>query len=126
MSDLELEALIERLRQLSLIRLETVVAGAAAEDRPELARAFADDLEDALGRAREGAEALLAAMSRGPSPLSFAGAGSAARCAADPEQREMWSRRLLERAAAARELSRLWSAAAALIPALDEADRHSP
>jgi hypothetical protein len=125
MSDPDREELIERLRQLSLVRLETVVAGAAAEDRAELARAFADDLEDALGRAREGAEALLAALTRGPSPLAFAAAGGTARRSADPDQREMWSRRLLERAAAARELSRLWSAAAALIPALDEADRHS-
>lgn len=117
------EPLIARLRQLSLIEIDAVLAGAPPEERGELARALVDDLEDALGQARERAAELVAQVGRGPAPLAFAAAGSAARLGAAPEQPASWTGQLAARAAAARQLARLWAAAEAVVPRLLAADR---
>jgi hypothetical protein len=116
-----LELLLARLRQLSLIRLDAVIAGVGAADRDALAAALADDLEHALGEAHEHAARILAALGRGPGPLAVA--RSVARRSADPATRQRWRAQLASRARLARDLHRLWAAAAAVLPVLEDADR---
>ena len=117
----DLDGLLVRLRQLSLIRLDAVIAGVSGEDRAEITEALASDLEDALGQAHERAAALLATLGRGPGPLAIA--QTAARRSADPETRLRWRSQLQARARVARDLHRLWSAAEAVLPVLADADR---
>lgn len=117
----DLDPLLRRLRQLSLIRLDAVIEGAGAGDRAALAEALADDLAHALGEAHEHAARMVAALSRGPGPLAVT--RTEARHAADPETRRRWKSQLASRARLARDLHRLWAAAAAVLPVLEDADR---
>jgi hypothetical protein len=117
----DLDRLLARLRQLSLIRLEAVVEGVAVTERAALTEALADDLEHALGEVHEHAASLLAALGRGPGPL--AAVRTPARRSADPSTRERWRAQLAARARLARDLHRLWAAASAVLPVLEDADR---
>lgn len=118
-----LDGLLVRLRQLSLIRVDAVLAGAPPPERAALAEALAGDLEDALGQAHALAAEMVAELGRGPGPLATALARSSARRGAAPEVRERWRARLDRHARTARDLGRLWSAAAAVLPVLEDADR---
>lgn len=120
-TDPGIDGLLARLRQLSLIRLDAVLEGVGGDDRAELTDALADDLEHALGEAHDRAAQIVAALARGPGPLAVA--RTAARRSADPETRERWRSQLAARARLARDLHRLWAAAAAVLPVLEDADR---
>lgn len=115
------EALCTRLRDLSLVDLDALIAG--AREPGALLAAFADDVADALGAVRTRIVALRGSLG-GADPLnvldttvrqraSDAGAAGAGRVQA----------RLGAQAGAARSLARLADLAAHLAPKLFEADR---
>lgn len=118
-----LDELIARLRELSLVRLEAVLAGVPRNERPELASAFANDLADALECARRVAAELIGRLGAGPGPLSFLDAGAEVRRGAGPETEQTWVVALEDRAGVARDLGRIWSAAAKVVPVLAAAER---
>jgi hypothetical protein len=118
------ERLVGRLRQLGLIELDALLFGAGPEERARLIGAHADDLADALGRARERMAELVAAALAGPDPLGLLTAAPDVR--ARSGGREAASRlagRLADRAEAARTLARLDEACAGLVPRLLQLDR---
>lgn len=117
------EALVARLRDLALVDLEVLLVGTERVHRAELLAAYAEDLEDALGAARERAQALSQAVAGGD-PLAFLSAGSSAR-ARDGGERlaETAAAGLTGRAQAGRELARLYELVAHLASRLIEADR---
>ena len=121
MSGAELEPLLARLRQLSLVRVDAVLAGTTGDERQALAAALVSDVEDALGEAHRRAQALVADLARGPGPLATP--LTPARHRADPETRAAWRARLALQAGQARDLQRLYAAAAAVLPVLEEASR---
>jgi hypothetical protein len=114
------ERLLGRLRQLSLVELDSLLAGASGEQRDELLAAHAEDLTDALGHARRRMDELTAQVAAGPDPLAALDAPAARMDA--PGQ--ALAARLGERAAARRDLARLEEAAALLLPRLFEVERH--
>jgi hypothetical protein len=118
------ERLLGRLRQLSLVELDSLLAGAGPR-RGELLAALADDLIDALGQARQRMAELVREVASGPDPLAVLDATPAmrARGGATAEGPGRLAGRLAERAAACRDLARLEEAAALLLPRLFEIDR---
>ncbi|HLU66584.1 MAG TPA: hypothetical protein VKZ63_09930 [Kofleriaceae bacterium] len=118
------ERLLARLRQLGLVELDALLFGAAGPERARLLAAHADDLADALGRARERMAALVQAIAAGPDPLALVSAPREVR-ARDGATRAAGglAARLFDRAEAARTLARLDQACAALLPRLFELER---
>lgn len=118
------EALLTRLRDLSLVDLDALLAGASGERYAELLATYADDLCDALGHARSRCRELLAGFTRGPDPLALLDAPyetrarDGGRAAADRV-----AERLAARAQACRALARIDDLAGQLFPRLVEADR---
>ncbi|MGE0396906.1 MAG: hypothetical protein AB7T06_09330 [Kofleriaceae bacterium] len=115
------EALCTRLRDLALVDLESLVAGARAPQ--ELIAAYADDVADALREARTRITALRAVQS-GPDPLLVLDLparqrGSDTAMAGAERTRQ----KLVENAIAGRSIARLSEMAAQLVPKLFEADR---
>lgn len=115
------EPLCTRLRDLALVDLESLVAGARAPQA--LIGAFADDVADALREARTRIAALKAAQG-GPDPLLVLDL--------QPRQRasdsaaagaERTRQKLVDHALAARSVARLSELAAQLVAKLFEADR---
>lgn len=118
------ERLLGRLRQLSLIDLDSLLAGATGERWAELLAAHADDLIDALGQARQRMSELGRVVAAGPDPLAVLGAAREVRVrGAVGEGGARLAARLAERAAACRDLARLDEAAALLLPRLFELER---
>jgi hypothetical protein len=113
------EALSARLRDLSLVELDALVAHA----KSDLIGAFADDVADALREARTRIAALRAQLG-GADPLNVLEATVRQR-AADTAVKggNHAASRLVGQAEAARSLARLADLAAALVPKLFEADR---
>jgi hypothetical protein len=111
------ERLLGRLRQLSLIDLDSLLAGAGGTRRDQLIAALAEDLIDALGQARRRMGELTAEVAAGPDPLAALDAEPRVRGA------EALAARLGERAAARRDLACLEEAAALLLPRLFELER---
>lgn len=117
------DALTARLRDLSLVELDALVAAYDRERAQQLIAAFADDVADALREARARIATLRGQLA-GPDPLSVvelaprqrasdAGAAGATRT----------HDRLVAQAETARALGRLAALAAALVGKLFEADR---
>lgn len=118
------DRLLGRLRQLSLVELDALVAGAGPERRAELLEAYAGDLADALARARARMGELVATIAKGPDPLALVGAPAATRAKSGAtESSGRLAARLDERAEACRDLARLDEACALLLPRLIEIDR---
>jgi hypothetical protein len=115
------ERLLGRLRQLSLIELDSLLACTSGAQRDELLAAVAADLSDALGQARRRMGELTAEVAAGPDPLAALDAPAARLSGA---QAQALTARLIERAAARRDLARLEEAAALLLPRLFEVERH--
>lgn len=116
--------LLGRLRQLSLIDLEALTFGAAGELRGQLIAAYADDLADALVRARQRMAELVKSIASGPDPLQIASAPAEVRVRGGAgEAASRLSARLGERAEACRQLARLDEACALLLPRLVEIDK---
>ncbi len=118
------DLLLGRLRQLSLIDLEALTFGAAGELRGQLIAAYADDLADALVRARQRTAELVKSIASGPDPLQIASAPAEVRARGGAgEAASRLSGRLGERAEACRQLARLDEACALLLPRLVEVDK---
>jgi hypothetical protein len=116
------EALSLRLRDLSLVDLDALIAG-AGERGPELVTAFVDDVGDALREARSRIAALRTALG-GADPLNVLDATARQRASdAGAAGVERVRSRLHNQADAARALARLADLAAALAPKLFEAER---
>ena len=117
------EELLGRLRDLALVEIDALLAGAEDDHYAELITAYGEDLEDALGCARARMMELLA-VAGGPDPMGLVempaemrardGGGALA---------ERTRGRLRERAAACRALARIDDSVAQLLPRLFEADR---
>jgi hypothetical protein len=118
------DQLLARLRQLSLVELESLLAGATGARHVELLSAHADDLLDALAHARRRMLELGREVTGGPDPLAVLDAPQALRArGAASEGPGRLATRLAERAAACRDLARLDDAAALLLPRLFEIER---
>lgn len=121
------DLLLGRLRQLSLIELDALTFGAAGAPRDELVAAYADDLADALVRARQRMAELVKSIASGPDPLQLASAPPEVRARGGAgEAASRLAARLTDRAEACRQLARLDDACALLLPRLVEVDRKRP
>jgi len=118
------DRLLGRLRQLTLIDLDSLLAGASGASRVELLGAYAGDLIDALRQARARMVELTRAVAAGPDPLAILDATRSVRVrGAAGEGPGRLAARLAERASACRDLARLDEAAALLLPRLFEVER---
>jgi len=117
------DALIMRLRDLALVDIDALLAGADGEAYAELLVIHAEDLEDALRTARTRAAELTRTIT-GVDPLVLLDSGFAVRARdGGRDAADRTARRLAARAAACRALARLDDLAAGLYPRLVEADR---
>ncbi len=117
------DALLMRLRDLALVDLDALLAGAEGDDYAQLLVTHAEDLEDALRAARARAVELHKIIA-GADPLQLLDSGYAVRARdGGREAAERTARRLAARAAACRALARLDDLASGLYPRLVEADR---
>lgn len=117
------DALLMRLRDLALVDLDALLAGAEGEAYAQLLVTHAEDLEDALRAARARAVELQKTIA-GADPLALLDAGFAVRARdGGREAAERTGRRLAARVAACRALARIDDLAAGLYPRLVEADR---
>jgi hypothetical protein len=118
------DLLLGRLRQLSLIDLEALTFGASTQSRGELVAAYADDLADALARARQRMAELVKSIASGPDPLALATAPAEVRARGGAgEAASRLAVRLGERAEACRHLARLDDACSLLLPRLVDIDK---
>lgn len=118
------EPLLSRLRDLSLVDLDALLAGASGDHYAELLNTYAEDLGTALRAARERVHELMAVALGGPDPLILLDVGHDVRARdGGREAAERVSRRLAARAEACRALARIDDLAAHLFPRLLEADR---
>ncbi len=117
-------ALVDRLRELSLVEIDALCAGVPADRRGDVLAVLADDLRDALEAARRRAEELRRRIGGGPDPLAALDAPPKARASGDGAALiERAREAAASRAAACRELSRIDRAAALVIPRLAEVER---
>lgn len=116
------EALLTRMRDLALVDLDALLAGASGDQYAQLLVAHAEDVEDALRAARARMSELARAV--GSDPLTLLDAGYATRAqGGGREAAERVARRLSGRAQSSRALARIDDLAANLVPRLVEADR---
>jgi hypothetical protein len=116
------EALLTRMRDLALVDLDALLAGASGDQYALLLVAHAEDVEDALRAARTRMTELARAV--GSDPLTLLDAGYATRAqGGGREAADRVARRLSARAQSSRALARLDDLAANLVPRLVEADR---
>ena len=112
--------LLERLRELALVELDTLLARLDDDAMRATLAAYVSDLEDALGQARAAIRDGHRDLAAGPDPLALFDQSSERRARgadADPGSR------LAERAAARRDLARLEELVQGVLPRLLEADR---
>jgi hypothetical protein len=118
------EALLARLRDLSLVDLDALLAGASGERYGELLNSHANQLCDALLVARERARVLLGIATHGPDPLILLDAPFATRARdGGREAAGRVTQQLAARAEACRALARIDDQVSHLLPRLLEADR---
>lgn len=118
------EQLVARLRDLTLVDLDVLLAGASPEQVAVLLDAFAEDLADALRAARTRMHALVHEVAAGPDPFGLLDADARLRSRENARAAgERSTRRLTSRAQACRALARLDVLAAQVLPRLLEADR---
>lgn len=118
------EALLTRLRDLSLVDLDALLAGVEGAQYAELLASHADQLCDALSAARKRSLELLEIASKGPDPLNLLDAPYHVRArdgGRDAARRVVT--RLSARSEACRALARLDDLITCLFPRLFEADR---
>jgi len=117
------EQLLTRLRDLSLVDVDALLAGTSGDAYAQLLVTYAEDLEDALRAARTRQSDLAKAIA-GADPMALVDAPFTTRARdGGREGAERASRRLAARAAACRALARIDDLAGALVPRLLEADR---
>jgi hypothetical protein len=118
-----LEALSARLRDLALVELDALCAGADGSDAAAIVGAYADDAADALREARARLSELRRQLA-GPDPLNVLEATSRQRASDAGHAGAVRVRdHLLTQAEAGRAMARLADLAAALVPRLFEAER---
>ncbi len=116
--------LLIRLRDLALVNVDTLLAGASDEQYKRLLASYSADLCDALSAARTRMNHLLSVASKGPDPLSVVDLGPRARAQdAGVEAGERAAKRLSERAHACRALAVFDDLTGQLVPKLLEVDR---
>jgi hypothetical protein len=119
----EEEQLLTRLRDLSLVDLDALLAGTSGDAYAQLLVSYAEDLEDAL-RAARARQTELARVVGGGDPMTLLEAPFHTRAKdGGREAGERLARRLAARSGACRALARIDDLAAALVPRLLEADR---
>ena len=117
------EPLLMRLRDLALVDLDALLAGAEGDHYAALLVGHAEDLEDALRTARARAVDLQKQIAAGD-PMVLLDAGFAMRAKdGGRDAADRSARKLAARAAACRALARLDDLTAGLYPRLVEADR---
>jgi hypothetical protein len=117
------EPLLTRLRDLSLVDLDTLLEGASGADYARLLTSHAEDLEDALRQARTRTQELVKTIA-GPDPLLVVDAPTSTRARdGSREAGERMESRLAARAHACRALARVDDLVGKLAPRLLEADR---
>ena len=118
------EALLTRLRDLSLVDLDALLSGATGERYAELLISHAEELADALMVARARTRELLTVATRGADPLNLLDAPYTTRARdGGREGARRVVQRLAARAEACRALARIDDLVAHLFPHLLEADR---
>lgn len=118
------ELLVARLRDLTLVDLDVLLAGASAEQIAVLLDAHAEDLAHALRAARTRMHALVREVAAGPDPFGLLDADARLRSSENARAAgERSTRRLTSRAQACRALARLDVLAAQVLPRLLETDR---
>lgn len=118
------QALLTRLRDLSLVDLDVLLSGASGERYAELLTSHAEQLAEALTAARERARELLTQATHGADPLNLLDAPYHSRARdGGREAAERVSQRLAVRAEACRALARIDDLVTHLFPHLLEADR---
>ncbi len=118
------EQLMTRLRDLSLVDLDALLAGTAGQHYSDILTTYGDDLQDAVRCARARIKELLAEVAGGPDPLAMAEMAPETR--ARDGGRDLAARvgkRLEARASACRALARLDDLIGPLLERLFEADR---
>jgi len=119
-------ALLTRLRDLSLVDVDALLAGASDSHYVRLLATYAEDLSSAIGAARQRMAVLVGAVADGPEPLAIVDTDPKAR--AQDAGREAGARaieRLRGRADACRQLAMLDDLTAALVAKLLEVDRRT-
>jgi hypothetical protein len=117
------ELLLTRLRDLSLVDIDALLAGTTGDAYQQLLVTYAEDLEDALRGARARQLDLVKVVA-GTDPVSLVDAPYTTRAKdGGREAAERVTKRLAARAAAARALARIDDLVGALVPRLLEADR---
>lgn len=115
--------LVERLRDLALVELDTLLGGLAEEDAHDVLLAYLSDLEDAIVEARRALRDGHAAVGAGGDPLGYLEQGPERRASAGDAGVIEAAMKLSQRAAARRDLARLEEVVRAVLPRLLEADR---
>lgn len=122
-SPLDDEQLLTRLRDLSLVDLDALLAGSSGDEYTELLDTYCDDVQSALREAR-GRVAVLQKSIGGADPLAIIDATPAVRAQdGGREGAERFAARVAERARACRAVARIDDLAGLLLPKLLEADR---
>lgn len=117
------ELLLTRLRDLSLVDVDTLLAGTTGAGYEQLLVTYALDLEDALRSARTRQLDLVKVVA-GADPVALVDAPFTTRAKdGGREAAERATKRLATRAACARALARIDDLVGALVPRLLEADR---
>ena len=117
------ELLLTRLRDLSLVDVDTLLAGTTGAAYEQLLVTYALDLEDALRSART-RQLDLGKVVAGADPVALVDAPFTTRAKdGGREAAERATKRLATRAASARALARIDDLVGALVPRLLEADR---
>ena len=111
--------LLERLRELALVDLDTLLARLPPDEMVAVVGAYVADLEDALGAARAAIRDTHRDLGAGLDPLALLDLPSERRARADSDA----AGRLAIRAMARRELARLEELVQGVLPRLLEADR---
>lgn len=114
--------LVERLRDLALVEIETLLAGLHGDELRSVLTVYLADLEDALVEARAVLRDGHAELGAGD-PLAYLDHGPERRASAGDDGVIEASVRLARRAAARRDLARLDEVVRGVLPRLLEADR---
>lgn len=118
------EALLTRLRDLSLVDLDVLLSGASGERYAELLVSHAEQLSEVLLAARARTRELLQTATQGADPLNLLDASFETRARnGGREAAQRVSQRLAARAEACRALARIDDLVTHLLPHLLEADR---
>jgi hypothetical protein len=117
------EALLERLRDLSLVEVDTLIGRNQGRDAHELVATYVADLEDALTQARAAIREAHGTLAAGQDPLQLLDRPPDLRARGGEEAVRDSSSRIAGRAAARRELAQLEELVRAVLPRLLEADR---